>query len=380
MVLCGIDRVEKYSRLFENKRLGLLTSASGVTADMRSSIELFHSHYKLTALFGPEHGVRGDRDAGETVEQYVDDATGLIVYSLYRADSKRLTEEMLSHVDTVVYDIQDVGTRYYTFISTMLYALEDCAKYGKELIILDRPDPLDGVTVEGGVLKDEFKSFVGCYSLPVRYGLTVGELAKMMNKEQNIGCNLTVVECENYRRDMLYPETGRLWMMPSLGIPRFDTALFYPGLCLLEGTNISEGRGTSCPFEIIGADFIVSADLVSEMNSRKLPGVLFTPAYFTPTSSKQNGKRCGGIHFHLTNPHEYQSVRSGIELIDALNKLYGDKLEILPPPKENGRHFITLLSGNDYLLDRGFDKDKILGEYEKESAEFKERAKEFYIY
>lgn len=250
MVLNGIDRYQEYSGLFQGKRVGLITSPSGMDREFRSAISLLNDICDLRALFSPEHGVRGSMGAGELVDAYEDPYTKIPVYSLYRKDSKRLTSEMLDLVDLVVYDIQDVGCRYYTFIYTMLYALEDCAKAGKEFVVLDRINPLGGSVTEGNILPKEFESFVGAYPLCMRYGLTVGEFARMANEEQGWNAKLTVVPCQGWKRGMLFPETGRPWIAPTMGIPRFETALLYPGACLLEGTNLSEGRGTTAPFEI----------------------------------------------------------------------------------------------------------------------------------
>lgn len=373
----GIDRIAQHEAVFRGKRLGLITSASGMDSHLRSTIQILHSVYGLSALFGPEHGVRGDRDAGELVDGYTDDATGLPVYSLYRADGKRLTSEMLDKVDAVVYDIQDVGARFYTFISTMLYAMEDCARCDKEFIVLDRPNPLGGKT-EGGVLQPEFFSFVGCCALPTRYGLTAGELATMLNDTRHIGCRLTVIPCEGWRREMLFPETGKVWIMPSLGLPRFETALMYPGMCLFEGTNISEGRGTACPFEIIGAPFVPEQQLCGYMNAQQLPGVLFSPVYFKPTSSKHAGQLCRGIHTHITDIHAFEPVRTGWLLLDAIRQMCPE-FAFLPAPKEGGRQFIELLGGHD-LLSAGADVKLLLQQAQQQSELFARKAQSYHLY
>lgn len=300
MVLNGLDHLADAAPWLKGRRLGLITSTSGVTRMLTSGIDAIHAQFPLTALFGPEHGVRGDHDAGATVETYTDPATRLPVYSLYRKDSQHMTPEMLDLVDTVIYDIQDIGARFYTYISTLLYVMRDCAAAGKELVVLDRINPLGG-KVEGGLLQPGFESFVGAYPLTTRYGLTPGEFARLANEEQHIGCQLHVLPVLGWKREMLFPETGLYWMMPSPAIPNFETALLYPGTCLTEATNISEGRGTSAPFELIGAPFINGAALADRMNAKKLPGVIFTAAYFTPSASKHAGRRCEGVHIHLTD-------------------------------------------------------------------------------
>mgnify|MGYP001382677638 CR=1 FL=1 len=376
----GIDRIDLYGHLFEGKRLGLITSPTGLTADFVSTIRVLHEKYRLTALFSPEHGVRGDRHAGAKVDTYTDPHTGVPVYSLYRQDSKRLTPEMLDAVDAVVYDIQDVGVRYYTFIYTMLYAMEDCAKAGKEFIVLDRLNPLGGTVTEGNVLKPGYLSFVGNYPLTVRYGLTAGEVATMANEQQGWGAKLSVVPCEGWNRDMVFPDSGLCWVPPSMGLPRFDSALLYSGTCLFEGTNLSEGRGTTSPFETIGAPFVDGHALADEMNAMKLPGVAFRPAYFTPTFSKHQGELCGGVQIHVTNVREARPLETGVRLLYAIKRRH-EEFEFLPPARENGRSFIELLGGDDIFLRTEEDGvSALLERFREESREFAEAKKAYHLY
>lgn len=378
MVLNGIDRISCCKNIFQNKRLGLLTSISGVDKNLESTIKIINETCNLTTLYGPEHGVRGDRDAGELVDQYIDDTTGLQVFSLYQKDSKRFTAAMLEDIDAIVYDIQDVGCRFYTFISTMIYALEDCAKFNKELILLDRFNILGG-KIEGGVLQKEYFSFVGPYSLPVRYGLTIGELATLVNTENKISCNLNVIACEGWNRDMMFPDTGNIWMMPSIGIPTFETALSYAGNCIFEGTNLSEGRGTTAPFSIIGAPFIDANRLSDSMNSKQLDGVLFTACYFKPTFSKHSGIFCKGVYLHITDFKKFQPIKTGAILLDTIRHLYPNDFEFLPPHKEGSRRFIELLSG-DSFTNPNSNLTQLLNRFDKESNDFKEIAKKYYLY
>ena len=283
-------------------------------------------------------------------------------------------------MDIVVYDIQDVGTRYFTFINTMLYALEDCANSGREFAVLDRINPLDGVTVEGNILKPEFKSFVGAYPLCMRYGLTIGEFAMMANDQMDFNCKLHVIPCEGWDRKMLFPHTNRRWVMPTMGIPRFDTALLYPGTCLFEGTNVSEGRGTTCPFEIIGAPFIDGQKLADEMNKKRLPGVLFRPVHFRPTTSKFNGEKCEGVQIHITDYGRVMSVDTGIELLFRIKDMYPGNFEFLPPYKGRTKQFIDLLSGDDILRNEKMDKDRLLDSYRQESAGFAKTKAQYHLY
>jgi len=379
MIRNGIDQLDKYDHIFKGKRIGLITAPTGLNKDFVSTIQILHEKYHLEAMFGPEHGVRGDLAAGALVETYTDKYTGVPVHSLYRKDSKRLTQEMLDSVDIVVYDIQDVGTRYYTFIYTMLYALEDCAKAGKEFVVLDRINPLDGVTVEGNVLKEGFQSFVGNYPLAVRYGLTAGEVATMANEQMNWNCKLHVVPCDGWERQMQFPDTGHIWVLPSLGLPRFESALVYPGTCVFEGTNLSEGRGTTCPFEIIGAPYIDAQMLSDEMNRKKLPGVLFRPVYFKPTTSKHEGVLCGGVQIYITDRHAFKPLEMGIDLLFTVKQNY-EEFEFLPPVKENSRPFIDLLCGDNLYRQENLDVAAMVERFREESHEFAKMKQQYHLY
>lgn len=379
MVLNGIDSITKYPHLFEGKRVGLITAPTGLTKDFESTISILHENFNLAAMFSPEHGVRGDLDAGALVDTYIDPMTGVPVYSLYRKDSKRLTEDMLKEVDIVVYDIQDVGVRYYTFIYTMLYALEDCAKAGIEFVVLDRVNPLGGVTVEGNILKPGFKSFVGNYELAVRYGLTAGEIATMANDQMNWNASLHIVRLEGWERHMSFPDTGLTWVHPSLGIPRYETALLYTGTCLFEGTNCSEGRGTTFPFEMIGAPFIQAQQLADEMNAKGLPGVRFRPVHFKPTSSKHQGELCGGVQLYITDIQALRPLEVGVHLLFAIRDRY-ELFSFLPPLKEGSRPFIDLLGGDSVYRAEHIQPKPLLEQFEAESKQFAAMKQQYHLY
>lgn len=390
MVKNGVDRIEKYGSLLEGKRLGLITSVTGLTSAFETTIDVLHRQYGLTALFAPEHGVRGDVPPGGEVGSFTDPATGVPVYSLYRKDSKRLTPEMLEQVDCLIYDIQDVGARYYTFLYTMLYALEDCAKAGKEFVVLDRVNPLGGYT-EGNSLREEYRSFVGGYPLCMRYGLTIGEFAQMANEQLGLHAKLTVVPLEGWNRDMLFPDTGRSWIAPSMNIPTFETALLYAGLCLFEGTNLSEGRGTTQPFKTIGAPYIDAQKLASTMQKKELSGVAFTPAYFTPTTSKWSGEACQGVTIHVTDSRTISPVEVGMTLLYELRES-NENFAFLPPlgadalgPQNiQGEHrelrFIELLTGDDCLTRRSVPLAELLEEFREESRTFQKESLPFQLY
>ncbi len=378
MVLFGADRVTEFQDVFKG-RVALLTTPSGRTRDNRSTIEVLKNCCDLQLLLAPEHGVRGDKAAGALFVDETDEESGLLVRSLYTKESKRLSQETLSKFDTLVYDIADVGCRYYTFISTLRYCMEDCAGAGKRLVVLDRPNPL-GDWVEGGILQEETASFVGCYAIPVCYGLTCGELARMMNAELHAGCDLQIVPCAGLTRNMTFRDWDHYWIMPSLGIPRYETALLYPGTCLIEGTNCSEGRGTADPFAIIGAPFVKAETFARAFNALDCGGVVATPVYFTPTSSKHQGVLCGGIHLHITDEFALAPVKLGVKLITLLHELYPEDFRFLSPHREGGKPFISLLSGHREFEQESWDVEAMLCRFEQESEAFRLRKAPYEIY
>ena len=378
MLLFGADRIAEYRHFFTG-RVALLTGPSGRTRDNRSTIDALKDLCDLQLLLAPEHGVRGDKAAGALFTDQIDEESGLIVRSLYTKESKRLSQENLSRFDTLVYDIADVGCRYYTFISTLRYCIEDCAAAGKRLVVLDRPNPL-GDRVEGGLLDMECSSFVGSYPLPVCYGLSCGELAVMMNTELHAGCDLKIVPCAGLTRNMTFRDWEHYWVMPSLGIPRFETALLYPGTCLIEGTTLSEGRGTADPFAIIGAPYIRAEEFCRAFNDLGCPGVTATPVYFTPTTSKHQGNLCGGIHLHIVEEKLLKPVQLGVKLLDLLRRMYPADFQLLPPFREGGKPFLSLLAGHREFEKPDWDANAILTRYEKESEAFRLRKAPYEIY
>ena len=378
MVQFGADRTAEFAHFFTG-RVALLTGPSGRTRSNQSTIQVLKDHCDLKLLLAPEHGVRGDKAAGAFFADEIDPESGLPVCSLYTKESKRLSSQLLERFDTLVYDIADVGCRYYTFISTLYGCITDCAAAGKRLVVLDRPNPL-GDRVEGGLLQEEVSSFVGCYPIPVCYGLTCGELARMINEEQHLGCDLKIVPCANLTRKMTFRDWNHYWVMPSLGIPRFETALLYPGTCLIEGTCLSEGRGTADPFAIIGAPFIEADRFSRSMNHLNLPGVVTTPVYFTPTTSKHQGQLCGGIHLHITDEKQLRPVELGVRLLDLLRKCYPDDFRLLPPFREGGKPFLSLLAGHRAFEDPQWDAEEILNRYARECEDFRLRKAPYELY
>lgn len=379
MISFGIDHVEEYKEWFADARVGLLTNITGRNSKNQDTIEVLREVCNLTALFAPEHGIRGDFGAGEVVNTYEDPATKLPVYSLYSTEKKRFTQEMLDCFDILVYDIQDIGIRFYTYISTLHHAIEDCGKNQKTLIVLDRPNPLGGNIVEGGILDREYESFVGCYPMPIRYGLTSGEAALMMNEEEGFGCEVKVVPCRGWNRDMLFPEWDKIWIPPSVALTNFDATLIYPGTCFVEGTNLSEGRGTAGPFRMVGAPFMDAEKLMNEFNQVGLEGVMATPIWFTPTASKEKDVKCAGIFFHVTDQKAFRPVTLGVVLLDIIRKLYPNHYQVLPPYREGGRQMLTLLTGGNRLIG-DWNRDKVLEEFNEESKAFADYKVKYHLY
>ncbi|PFG14936.1 exo-beta-N-acetylmuramidase NamZ family protein [Bacillus sp. es.036] len=375
--------LEDQKELIEGKSVGLITNPTGVDQELNSIVDLLHndSDVDLKALYGPEHGVRGSAQAGEYVEYYIDEETGLPVYSLYGA-TKKPTPEMLEGIDVLLFDIQDVGTRFYTYIYTMAYAMEAAAENDIEFIVLDRPNPLGGEAVEGPVLNDEYSSFVGKYEIPLRHGMTVGELAQLFNEEFEIGANLTVVEMDKWKREMYYDDTPLEWVLPSPNMPTLDTALVYPGAALIEGTNVSEGRGTTKPFELIGAPFINATELANELNGLELPGVDFRAASFTPSFSKHAGKLTHGVQIHVTDKEAFEPVTTGLSLVKTIHDLYPEDFEFRAE-NSAGVSFFDLLVGNGWIreaIEEGESVEEMQQKWEADLEEFKEVREDYLLY
>lgn len=375
----GIDNIAKYSELFAGKRVGLITGPTGVNKQLKSTIDIFAEMFNLTTLYAPEHGIRGERQAGATVETYQDERTGLTVYSLYGMN-KKPSPEMLANVDILAIDIQDVGIRYYTYLYTMAYLMKSCAENDKALVILDRVNPVNGVRVEGNVLDTAFRSFVGLYPIAVRYGLTIGELACLMNEEFQIGCSLEIVRLEGWQRSYYYDETDLPWVHPSPNIPTLETALLYSGTCLFEGTNISEGRGTVKPFEMIGTPWLNPHLLVERMNQKALAGVLFRPVYFEPTFSKHQGELCKGVQIHITDRNKLSAVEVGIHLLYEIMDMEPSLFQWLPPAQEGDRHFIDYLCGTDEVRLRRDSASGLVAQWREQSLKFEGIKQKYHLY
>lgn len=348
-VMTGLDVLcEQDFDVLRGIRIGLAVNQTAMTSDLTHIADLLlEADIDVRVLFAPEHGIRGEMQDGVGIASCIDQRTGIPIYSLYD-DVKAPTSDMMHDLDAVVFDIQDIGCRYYTFIWTMALIMKACAEHGKKMIVLDRPNPITGMHAEGGSISPGFTSFVGMYPVPVRHGLTVGEMALYLNTEHSIGAELVVVPCRRLTRDMWFDETGLPWVPPSPNMPSPQTALLYPGTCLIEGTNVSEGRGTTKPFELIGAPWIDACELAEHLNSMNLPRVAFRPVWFKPEFSKYKGLSCGGVQVHVLNRNEFMPVQTGLHLVHALHHLYPAGFRFRDEDA-SGRSFFDLLAGTDEI-------------------------------
>jgi uncharacterized protein YbbC (DUF1343 family) len=324
-VLTGIDVLEKGAfKQLAGRRVGLITNHTGRNRNGESTVQLLRNaqNVKLLALFSPEHGFEGQLDVAKIADTK-DEPTGLKVYSLY-SETRRPTAAMLCEIDTLAFDIQDVGTRFYTYISTMGEAMQAAAEHRKRFVVLDRPNPINGVDVAGPMLDPRRESFVAFHRLPVRHGMTAGELARLFKQELKLDLELEVIACEGWERTDAWDATGLVWVNPSPNMRSLTQAWLYPGIGLLETTNVSVGRGTDTPFEIVGAPWIDAKRLAAGLRQRPLKGTTFVPIEFTPTASKFAGQRCGGVNIIITDRQQFKPLRTGFEIAAQLRQLYPD--------------------------------------------------------
>lgn len=319
MIQLGIDNLLQAPELLRGKRIGAVLHQASHTSDGRTTLDAL-SPFTVTALFGPEHGLTTVAQDMEGVGHARDPKRNLPVYSLYgdSFESLKPTREMCENIDTFVIDLQDIGSRYYTYIYTMAFCMEAAAKWDKSVIICDRPNPINGIDLEGCMIDPGFNSFVGMYPLPVRHGMTIGELARYFNEECGFDCDLKVIPMNGWKREMFWDETGLSWINPSPNMRSLNAALLYPGMCLIEGSNISEGRGTDIPFEICGAPWVDGPTLAKQLTDLYLPGIKFSPVLFTPTFQKHAGKVCGGVRFTITDRKILNPYCTGLALLWAL--------------------------------------------------------------
>lgn len=346
MVRVGIETlVQTELEEIEGGRIGLITNPSGVDSDLVPTIDTLYHHddIELARLFGPEHGIRGNEQAGVKVEDSVDEQTGLPVRSLY-GDNRHLEPEMVDDLDYVIYDMQDIGCRFYTLIYTLAYALEGSSEADTPFVVLDRPNPIAPLGVDGNRVPEGVSSFVGARQLPITHGLTVGELARYFNEEFDIGADLHVVELEGWTREMWYDQLELAWVPPSPNMPTLDTATIYPGTCLFEGTLFSEGRGTTKPFELIGAPWVDADEWTTVLNDLDIDGVAFRPAYFTPMFSKHERQDLEGVQVHVMDRDQVAPVEIGVKMLITAFQLYPEADWV----QSNGEYFIDkLAAGSD---------------------------------
>lgn len=353
----GLERCrEDPPDVLRGARFGLLMNQASVDRNLRYACDVLAERFpgQLRAIFSPQHGLWGEQQANMVESPHGHyEPLGVPVFSLY-SETRRPTDQMLRGLDAFVIDLQDVGTRVYTFAWTMQNVLAACAAANIPVVVLDRPNPLGGLIAEGPLLEPEFQSFVGGASIPLRHGLTLGELAWLLNHEQQIGAELHTVRMDGWRRDMLFADTGRTWVAPSPNMPRVETTLVYPGQVLLEGTNLSEGRGTTLPFEVVGAPFLDPHRLMRELSDFELPGLQLRPIRFVPTFDKWCGQSCGGVALHITDARAVRSVATTLALLATVHKLQPYEFTWLPPPYEYEHHKmpIDILFGSARLRER----------------------------
>jgi uncharacterized protein YbbC (DUF1343 family) len=386
-VKTGLDSVEKgWPKDLRGARAGLLIHPASVNRLLEHASDVFARSRtcELKAFFGPQHGIRGEtQDNMVEWEGFTDRKTGLPVYSLY-GKTRQPEPAMISDIDLVVIDMQDVGARYYTFIWTMALVMKTCAAKGKKVIVLDRPNPIGGHLIEGPILRPEFKSFVGLHPLPARHGMTIGEISFYLRDCFYTDLDLRVIRLQGWERDMWFENTGLPWVLPSPNMPTADTAMVYPGMCLLEATNFSEGRGTTKPFEIFGSPFVDPDMLRRRLDSLKLRGVLFRPLYFLPTFHKHAGKLCGGAQIHVTDRKRFRPFKTTVGILKALFELYPREFRWKNPPYEYEDKLlpVDILCGTDRLrkdIENGTGLEEMERRWVAESREFDRKFRKRYL-
>ncbi len=382
-VVLGSERLfNAESEQIRGRRVGLITNHSGVDAQLRATADKLHQSglCELVALYGPEHGIRGAAQDGEHVANSTDPRTGVPVYSLY-GQTREPDPAMLEGVELMLFEIQDVGARFYTYLYTMTQSIAVCAKAKIPFLVLDRPNPIGGLDLAGNLLDPAFASFVGRYPIPVRYGLSIGEIARLFNEQYALGAELDLIEMEGWQRSFYWEDTGLPWVPPSPNMPSPETALVYPGTCFFEGTNLSEGRGTAKPFEQFGAPFIDGPRLADALNDQSLPGVGFRPTHFLPTTSKYAGESCQGVQIHILDRTLFEPLSTAFTAIETVRRLHADHFAWRVP--QDGIHNFDLLAGTDQIrlaLDRGASTAELLATWAADREPFAALRRRFLIY
>lgn len=387
-VKLGLEKIlDERLDVLKNLRVGLICNQASVNHQFQHAADLFQANegINLVKLFGPQHGIRGDvQDNMIETSHTFDSTTGLPIYSLY-SETREPTEEMLSGLDALVFDLQDVGGRVYTFIYTMANSMIACAKYGKKMFVLDRPNPIGGVVVEGNSLEKGHESFVGQYPIPMRHGLTVGELAKFFNSEYGINCELEVITMDGWERADFYDETDSPWVMPSPNIPTVDTTVVFPATVFFEGTQVSEGRGTTRPFEIVGAPYIDAKQYADALDSHELAGVVFRPINFLPTFQKHMNQTCGGVFLHVLDREAFEPVITGLAMVKTIVDLYPNEFKWKNPPYEYvfDRNPFDVIAGGEKIrnmIENGSSVNDIKLSWQKDVEDFDKLRKQYFLY
>ena len=388
MVTLGIDVLLEGSLPWDTgQRVGLLCNQASVNHNLVHTRVLLKQQLgdDLSCLFSPQHGFYAEKqDNMIESDHIVDDLTGVPVFSLY-GETRQPTREMFDHLDVLLVDIVDVGTRVYTFLYTLAYCMEAAAGYGKKVVVLDRPNPIGGDVIEGNILNMEYSSFVGRYPLPMRHGLTFGELAQYINQEYSINADLVVVPMNGWKRSMYQRHTGVPWVFPSPNMPTPETAMVYPGQVLWEGTAVSEGRGTTMPFELVGAPYWVHQPIVTKLGETELPGCYFRPVVFEPTSGKQAGRQCTGFHLHVTDPGTFKPYRTSLALLQAVYLLFPEAFAYKQPPYEYEYEKLPmdLILGDRKIrarLEQGIAVEQLEYEWSAELDLFDQRRQIYFMY
>ena len=387
-VTLGLETLlEQRDGILGDARVGLICNQASVDHSLQHAADLLfaNSKIRLTALFGPQHGIRGDvQDNMIETEHAVDRSTGLPIHSLY-SETREPTEAMLQDVDLLLFDMQDVGCRIYTFAYTMANCMRAAQKYGKKVVVCDRPNPITGLGVEGNVLETAQASFVGQFPIPTRHGMTLAELARMFNEHFGIGCDLEVVPMKGWERDNWQDETDAPWVMPSPNIPTVDTAVVFPGTVHFEGTQISEGRGTTRPFELVGAPYIQPEDYAEKLNEVGFPGVYFRSCVFRPTFQKHGGVSCGGVQIHVTDRAAFKPVIVGVAMVKLAYDMYRENFRWKEPPYEYvyDRNPFDVIAGTSKLREsfqRGDSLESIQEAWQAPLAEFGNVRQKYLLY
>lgn len=373
--------------VIRGRRIGLVCNQASVLSGLQHAADVFRerTEFSLTTLFGPQHGIRGDVQYNMIETPHaVDERTGIMVYSLY-SETREPTDEMLADVDTIVIDLQDVGCRIYTFIYTMANCMRAAARTGKQVVVCDRPNPIGGNIIEGNITEPEFTSFVGQFPLPTRHGMTIGELAMMFNDHFGIGCDLKVIKMAGWAREMWGDQTGLQWVLPSPNIPDVETCAVFPATVHLEGTELSEGRGTTLPFFINGAPYIDPYIWADALRSFNFEGVLFREAYFRPTFCEFTGETCGGVQIHITDRERFSPVKVGIAMVKTAYDLYGDRFEWRQNAYEYefDKNPFDVVCGTDKIrkqIEEGASLSDITGPWAEPLAAFDELRRKFFLY